>query len=87
MTWFPFWRYIRAAPRIARSSDSVAPLVKTISLSAAFIADATWWRASSTAASASHPKTWFREAALPKVCVKYGSMASSTRGSTGVVAW
>jgi hypothetical protein len=70
MRWFPFWRYIRAAPRIARSSDSVAPLVKTISLSPAFIAAATWWRASSTAASASQPKTWLRDAALPNVSVK-----------------
>ena len=84
--WLPFWRYIRAAPRIARSSDSVAPDVNTISLSAAFIAAATWCRASSTAASASHPKTWLREAAFPNVSVKYGSMASRTAGSSGVVA-
>ncbi len=51
------------------------------------MACAIWCRASSTAASASQPKTCVREAALPKVCVKYGSIASSTRGSTGVVAW
>ena len=29
---------------------------------------------------------WLREAALPKDRVKYGSIASTTAGSTGVVA-
>ena len=77
---------MRATPRIARLSDSVAPLVKTTSLSCALSAEAIWWRASSTAASASQPKTWLREAALPKISVKYGSITPSTRGSTGVVA-
>ena len=33
-----------------------------------------------------HAVAWLRLAALPKVSVKYGIMASSTRGSTGVVA-
>jgi hypothetical protein len=32
------------------------------------------------------PKTWLREAAFPKCSVKYGRIASKTRGSTGVVA-
>ena len=41
----------------------------------------------STAALASCPKLWLVLPALPKRCVKYGSIASSTRGSTGVVAW
>jgi hypothetical protein len=47
---------------------------------------ATCLRARSTAACASQPKRWVRLAALPNRSVKYGSMRSSTRGSTGVVA-
>lgn len=43
-------------------------------------------RASSTAASASHPYACVRECGLPYWSVKYGSIASRTRGSTGVVA-
>ena len=43
-------------------------------------------RAASTASSASQPKAWLRLAGLPKCCVKNGSIASTTRGSTGVVA-
>ena len=39
-------------------------------------------RACSTAASAVQPNTWLRLAALPKCCVKNGSIASRTRGST-----
>ena len=35
----------------------------------------------------SQPKAWERLDALPKSSVKYGSIASSTRGSVGVVAW
>jgi hypothetical protein len=48
---------------------------------------ATCPRAFSTASSARQPKAWLLEAALPKSSVKYGSMASRTRGSTGVVEW
>jgi hypothetical protein len=33
------------------------------------------------------PNGWLRLAALPKCSVKNGSIASRTRGSTGVVAW
>ena len=55
---------------MARLSDSVAPLVKTISFGDAFIARATCSRAASTAASASQPKTWPREDGLPKAFVK-----------------
>ena len=47
---------------------------------------ATCSRAASTAASAFQPKLWFRLAALPNVSVRYGSIASRTRASTGVVA-
>ena len=48
---------------------------------------ATSSRAASTASSARQPNAWLLEAALPKSSLKYGSIASSTRGSTGVVAW
>ena len=47
---------------------------------------ATCPRATLTASSAFQPNTWLRLAALPNVSQKYGSIASSTRGSTGVVA-
>jgi hypothetical protein len=50
---------------IARLSDSVAPLVKTISFGSAWISAAICARAASTAFSASHPKEWLRLAALP----------------------
>ena len=72
---------------MARLSDSVAPEVKTISLPLAPMSAATCSRASSTAFSAVQPKLWLRLAALPNFSVKYGSIASRTRGSTGVVAW
>ena len=68
------------APLSARLSDSVAPLVKTISRGAAPASSATRRRASSTAFSASQPKLWLRLAALPNCGPKKGSMASSTRG-------
>ena len=86
MMWLPFSRYISATPLMARLLDSVAPLVKTISFGLAPIRSAICLRALSTASSASHPNGWLRLAALPKCSVKYGSIASTTRGSTGVVA-
>ena len=87
MMWLPFSAYISATPLSARLFDSVAPLVKTISFAVAPISSATCLRAFSTASSASQPKLWLRLAALPNMSVKYGSIASNTRGSTGVVAW
>ena len=72
---------------MARLSDSLAPEVKTISLALALISFATCLRAFSTAVAAAQPNLWFRLAGLPKVSVKKGSIASRTRGSTGVVAW
>src|SRR5579859_1814274 len=39
------------------------------------------------ASSASQPNLWLRLAALPNFVVKYGSISSTTRGSTGVVEW
>src|SRR5262245_61745502 len=87
-TWFPFSRYISATPLRARLMDSVPPEVKTISLgSRAPISAATSARALSTALSASQPNGWLRLAGWPNFSVKYGSIASSTRGSTGVVDW
>ena len=69
-------------------SDSVAPLVKTISAeSRAPIALAITSRDRSTACWAVFPYRWSTLAALPKVWLKKGSIASKTRGSTGVVAW
>jgi hypothetical protein len=67
--------------------DSVAPLVKTISRVEAPIAQATCARALSTASAATQPNACARLAALPKCVVQYGSMASHTAGSMGVVAW
>ena len=71
---------------MARLSDSVAPLVKTISFGAAPIRLPMFLRAWCTAASASQPNACLL-AELPNCSVKNGSMASTTRGSTGVVAW
>ncbi len=75
-----------ATPLIARLSDSVAPLVKTTSLGFAPMRAASCLRPVSTASSASQPNAWFRLAAFPNFSVKYGSIASTTRGSAGVVA-
>ena len=86
-TWSCVSRRARATPFSIRLSLSVAPLVKTISLGRAPTRAATWARARSTASSARHPKAWFFEAAFPNSSEKYGSMASTTRGSHGVVAW
>src|SRR4051812_41057064 len=87
MMWLPFSRYISATPLIARLSDSVAPLVNTISLALAPMRSATCLRAFSTASSASQPNGWLRLAGCPNFSVKYGSIASTTRGSHGVVDW
>ena len=81
----PRFLYIAATPLIARLLLSVAPLVKIISLALAPMRVAICSRASSTAASASHPNGWLRLAALPNFSVKYGSIASTTRGSVRVV--
>ena len=66
--------------------DSVAPDVKKISRGRAPISPATCARAASTASLASAPKAWLSEWGLPNLPEKYGSMASTTRGSVGVVA-
>ncbi len=86
MMWLPFSRYISATPLIIRLSDSVAPLVKMISLGVALMSEATCARAFSTASSPAQPKEWLRLAALPNFSLKYGTIVSTTRGSTGVVA-
>jgi hypothetical protein len=71
---------------IARLFDSVAPLVNTISRGLAWISRATCPRAFYTASTACQPNSWLRLAALPYLSLKYGSIASSTLGSTRVVA-
>src|SRR5438270_10243243 len=82
----PFSRYISATPLSARLIASVPPDVKTSSFgSRAPISLASRPRAASTAASASQPKGWLRLAGCPNLSVKYGSIASTTRGSHGVV--
>src|SRR5438552_16206360 len=84
--WLPFSRYISATPLRARLIASVPPDVKTSSFgSRAPINAASCSRARSTAASASQPNGWLRLAGCPYFSVKYGSMASTTRGSAGVV--
>src|SRR5262249_38750259 len=84
--WLPFSRYISATPLRARLMASVPPEVKTSSLgSRPPISFASLPRAASTAPSASQPKGWLRLAGCPNFSVKYGSIASTTRGSHGVV--
>src|SRR5512137_2157042 len=86
--WLPFSRYISATPLSAKLIASVPPEVKTTSLgSRAPISLAICSRALSTPPSASQPKGWLRLAGCPNFSVKYGIIASSTRGSTGVVDW
>src|SRR5881396_2675852 len=84
--WLPFSLYISATPLRARLIASVPPEVKTSSFgSRAPISVAILARAASTAPSASHPNGWLRLAGCPNFSVKYGSIASTTRGSHGVV--
>ena len=75
-----------ATPLIARLIDSVAPDVQISSRGSQLTSSATWARAFSTAFSASQPNAWLREAGLPKWLRSHGTIASTTRGSTGVVA-
>src|SRR5690349_1678776 len=86
--WLPFSRYISATPFSARLMASVPPEVNTISFgSRAPMSLAICSRALSTPLSASQPNGWLRLAGWPNFSVKYGIIASSTRGSTGVVDW
>ena len=71
---------------MARLLASVAPPVKTISRGSAPKNAATRPRASSSASVATSP-TPCSEAALPNFSVRYGSIASTTRGSTGLALW
>jgi hypothetical protein len=72
---------------IVRFGGAARALVNTMSRGAAPMRSPTSRRAASTAARAVQPHGWLAEAALPKSLVKNGNMASSTRRSTGVVAW
>jgi hypothetical protein len=76
----------RRAPSVPSSASafaSVAPDVNTISLGCAPISAATWSRARSIASRAARPSACSEEA-LPQSI--QGTMASRTRGSSGVVA-
>jgi hypothetical protein len=66
-------------------SDSVPPLVKTISDVSAPMSSATAERASSSSALARWPKWWTLDA-LPNSPVSVRLTTSATAGSTGVVA-
>ena len=64
---------------------STQPVVKPIKITApnsVFALGAAF----STASSASQPQAWLRDAGLPKCSRSHGTIASTTRGSTGVVA-
>ena len=87
MMWLPFSRYISATPLMARLSLSVAPEVKMISFAVAPISLAICSRACLDGFFRLPAEWWLRLAALPNFSVKYGIIASSTRGSIGVVAW
>ena len=92
--WCSIWLVIRclpfaflewATPLMARLSDSVPPEVNSISLGEASIREATFSLASLMACLASYPHLCTLEA-LPNLFAKYGNMAASTSGLTGVVA-
>ncbi len=85
--WSPRDRSASTAPLSARLLDSVAPLVKVISPAVALMSAATCARARSVASRASQPNACCLLWGLPNRSVKNGSIASRTRGSTGVVAW
>ena len=68
--------------RVATRTD-----VKMISLASAPMRSATRLRARSTASSLCQPYRCVRLCGLPNCSTKNGSMASRTRGSTGVVAY
>ncbi len=76
---------LAATPRTAMLSDSLPLAVKTTSAGSAPTSAATDARASSTAARARCPNQWRLEG-FPYCSRRNGSIASSTRGSTGVVA-
>ena len=61
--------------------------VKIISLASAPMRSATCLRANSTASSLCQPYKCVLLCGLPNCSTKKGSMASKTRGSTGVVDW
>src|SRR6478736_553106 len=74
-----------AMPLIARLLASVPPLVKTMSPARSPSIRATRARASDSASAAASPTVWWLDG-LPYQRVRYGIIASSTSGRTGVVA-
>ena len=71
---------------MARLMLSVAPEVKMISSGSAPISEAISSLAFFTASEAFHPYACWRLDAFPKSLVNHGIIASTTRGSQGVVA-
>ena len=82
----PRSRAASAAPRMPRLSASVPPEVKITWFGSAPTAAATSRRACSRPARAVRPNRWPLEGFPKAELVRYGSMASSTSGRTGVVA-
>jgi len=82
----PRSRAARAAPTMPRLSASVPPEVKMTCDGSAPTAWATSRRACSSPARAVRPKPWALEGFPKAWWVRYGSIASSTSGRTGVVA-
>jgi len=72
-------------PRMAVASASEPLPMKTTSSARALTSAATRALAAPTAACGARPYSWALEG-LPKCVLRYGSIASITRGSTGVVA-
>src|SRR3972149_5865021 len=84
-TGSPFFARAAAAPFIARLFASVEPEVKTISCGLALTKRATSARAASPACTARCPWSWMGDDGVGYHSVRYGIIASSTRGSRGVV--
>ncbi len=82
----PRSRDASAAPITARLSASVPPDVKITWFGSASTARATWRFASSMPARAARPNRWAEDGFPNASSRRYGSMASSTSGRTGVVA-
>ncbi len=85
MMWFPSSRFAKATPLIARLSASEPPPVNTTLRAVHPSAWATTRRAASTASRAVPPRPWMLDG-LPYSSSRNGRIASSTSGSTGVVA-
>ena len=82
----------RALTSMRLSTAGLAPVsTKRLSACASTPLSFGSWTSSASgrpiASSARQPYAWVRLAAFPNSSVKQGSIAASTRGSTGVVEW